>query len=206
VSSHDPQPGPPVSGFPRRIFLQRSLQLAGLVTLLPWIPSGCGKGKGRGDPSLKTFSAEEYEIARAVGDTFIPEGGAFAVGSNTVDLARRLDAFLVDENERVIRSLAGALWTLEYGGILLAGHVGRFTRMSPHRRRTYFEKLPLGFATGRAIYSGLKRTFVFLFYTLDPSWAPLGYDGTWTGSPPPAWGVAATQGDSRATAKPGSVS
>jgi hypothetical protein len=186
--------------------LQRSLQLAGLVTLLPWIPSGCGRQNGSGDPTLKTFSAEEYEIARAVGDTLIPEDGAFPVGSNTVDLARRLDAFLVDENERVIRSLAGALWTLEYGGILLAGHVGRFTRMSPQRRHTYFEKLPLGFATGRAIYSGLKRTFVFLFYCLDPSWAPLGYDGTWTGSAPPAWGVTATQANARAPKTPGSVS
>ncbi len=192
------QPPAAANGFPRRVFLQRSLQIAGLVTLLPWLPSGCTKRPTGGDSPLQTFSPEEYEIARAVAETLIPEGGAFAVGATSVDLARRLDAFLAGENERVVRSLSGALWTLEYGGILLAGQIGRFTKMSPERRRRYFEKLPLGFATGRAIYSGFKRTFFFLFYSLDPSWAPIGYDGPWTGSAPPPWGLAAAPGGSSA--------
>jgi hypothetical protein len=166
--------------FPRRIFLKRSLQAAGALIVLPRFVAGCSAApRGEVPAGLKTFSADEYLIAAAVADTLIPDGGAFEAGARSLGLAKRLDEFLVGESQKVVKGTLAALWTLEYGGILLAGQFGRFSSMSPERRIRYFEKLPLGFETGRAIFLGLKRAFVFLFYNMDGSWPAVGYDGPW---------------------------
>jgi len=169
--------------FPRRIFLARSLQTMATVAALPGmslLASGCGSSTDVKIPAgLKTFTADEYRIATAVGATLIPEGGAFEHGATSLEVALRLDEFLVNEHRRVAQAVSSALWTLEYGGLLLVGQIGRFTSMSPERRTRYFEKLPLGFQLGRDIYLGLKHSYMFLFYNIDATWEPLGYDGPW---------------------------
>lgn len=175
-----PPPGTFTATFPRRVFLRRSLQMAGLLAALPATVGGCSRSREVAVPhDLRVLSPDEYLIADAFADALIPHGGAFEPGARDVDLIRHLDGFLTHEPEPVVRGLTSSLWTLEYGGVLLVGRFGRFTAMSAQSRTVYLQKLPLGFEIGRTIYLGLKHSLYFLFYNLDQTWQYVGYDGPW---------------------------
>ncbi len=168
--------------FPRRIFLGRSLQLAGALLLAPLVPTLGRAGETAAEACCKplaVFTEAELEIARAVAETLIPEGGANPAGGRSVDLARRLDTFLASEPEDLARGVRSALWAVEYGAPILAGRFGRLTRMRPHQREAYLAALPHRYPLARNIYAGLKQAFFFLFYSVDESWPATGYDGPW---------------------------
>lgn len=166
--------------FPRRLFLKRSMQVAGLV-ILPvahWTGSGCARG-GEPDAGLVTFSAAELAIADSFARTLIPDGGAFEPGAGSVDLARHLDAQLSMERPAVVSAVGTALWLLELAPLFVIGKPRRFTHLDRSARDAYLAALPTSFGVVREAYSALRFSFMFLFYNLDETWKPLGYDGPW---------------------------
>ena len=163
--------------FPRRLFLKRSLQTTALVAL-PWSGSGCAPER---DPEsgLITFSSSEYAVADAFARTLIPDGGAFEAGAGSVGLAARMDAYLWSERPEVLNGFGSALWLLNLGPLFVIGKPRRFTKLDLADRETYLEALPTSFGLAREIYHALRRSFMFLFYNIDETWEPLGYDGPW---------------------------
>jgi hypothetical protein len=171
----------------RRVFLSRSLRALGALATLPLVAPGCSKSPLAPVPSdLRVFTAGEFEVLSAVADTLVPRGGAFPVGATDVGLAARIDRFLAAQDPAVVKGLRGALTILEYGGGLLAGRVGRFSRMDAGARTAVLRALPHRFETARQIYAGLKQLCLFLFYCTDESWPAIGYDGPWVGRKVPA--------------------
>jgi hypothetical protein len=166
----------------RRIFLSRSLRALGAVAALPLLGPGCSKAPGAPVPAdLRVFTAGEYAIVWAVADAFVPRGGAFPLGAADVDLAARIDRFLASQDPAIVKGLRGALMLLEYGGGLLAGRPGRFSRMDAGDRAAVLRALPRRVGIAGQVYTGLKQLCLFLFYCAKESWPAIGYDGPWLG-------------------------
>jgi len=171
----------------RRVFLSRSLRTLGALAALPLVVPGCSKAPTVPvPPGLRVFTAGEFAILSAVADTLVPRGGAFPIGAADVHLAERIDLFLSTQDPDVVKGLRGALTILEYGGGLLAGRLGRFSRMGPEGRAAVLSALPHRFGLARQIYIGLKQLCLFLFYCAHESWPAIGYDGPWFGRKVPA--------------------
>lgn len=169
-------------GTTRRVFLSRSLRSLGALATIPFLAPGCSKAQVPPVPAdLHVFTSGEYLIVAAIADTVVPRGGAFPIGAEDVDLASRIDAFLVTQDPDVVKGLRGALMILEYGGGILAGRPGRFSRMGAEGRAAVFAALPHRFALARQTYTGLKQLCLFLFYSADEAWPAIGYDGPWLG-------------------------
>ena len=166
----------------RRVFLSRSLRALGALATLPLVAPACSKVPSAPVPAdLHVFTSGEYEILSAVADTLVPRGGAFPLGASDVGLAARIDLFLARQDPAIVKGLRGALLILEYGGGAMAGRIGRFSRMGAEGRAAVFSALPHRFGIARQIYVGLKQLCLFLFYSVDESWALIGYDGPWVG-------------------------
>lgn len=167
----------------RRVLLRRSLQAAGALALLP--AAACAPaGSGDAAPGLQALAASELAILEAVADTFVPSGGAFAIGAREVDLARRIDAVAASQGPDVVRGLRGALWLVELASPLLLGRLTRFSKLSAADRTACVRALAGSrLVVARDVFAGLKQLCLFSFYTHDASWAATGYDGPWVGRP-----------------------
>ena len=165
------------AAFPRRVFLQRSLQLTGAALLPIAGAAGCSRTEPAAD--LETLSASEYAIADAYATTLIPDGGTFEAGATNLELARRLDAYSATERPEVLDGLEAALWAIELAPLLVIQTPSRFTSLDETRRGEYLRALPHSFAPVRLAHLAMRRAFLFLFYNMDETWEPLGYDGPW---------------------------
>lgn len=165
----------------RRLFLRRSLHAAGALALAPGLSIGCAPGDAARAPTdLRVLDSGEWALLDVVADTLIPRGGAFELGARDVDLARRIDAFLVDESAAVRSGLSSALLLIEWGSPLVSGRVARFSRLGPDERAACIDALchsRIGLL--RDVYAGLKQLCFFTFYAIDAVWPALGYDGPW---------------------------
>lgn len=159
----------------RRVFLSRSLVVLGAAAA-----PACTPGPGaEAPPGLRVLSAGQWQVLAAAADAFIPRGGAFPVGAADLDLARRVDAYLAQNDPALASGLAGALLLLEWLGGPLAGRLGRFSRMDAAGRAAVLEALPRSFGLPRRVHGGLKQVCTFLFYAQPESWQGIGYDGPW---------------------------
>lgn len=167
----------------RRVFLRRSLQAAGALALAPGIAVGCAPDHvARAAADLRVLDPDEWALLAVVADTFIPRGGAFELGAHDVGLARRIDAFLVDESAAVRRGLSSALLLIEWGSPLVCGRVARFSRLGPDERAACIDALCHSrIGVLRDVYAGLKQLCFFTFYAIDAVWPAVGYDGPWVG-------------------------
>jgi len=167
--------------FSRRVFLRRSLHVAGALTLVPGLSIGCAPGDVA--PSdLRVLDPGEWALLGAVADTLIPHGGVFELGARDVDLATRIDAFLAGESVAFLRGLSAALLLVEWGSPLASGRVARFSRLGPDERAACIDALcrsRVGLL--REVYAGLKQLCFFTFYAIDATWPAVGYDGPWVG-------------------------
>ncbi len=164
----------------RRVFLRRSLRLAGALAVLPVAP-GCAPGHEASAPDdLSVVSPGEWVLLDVVTDAFVPAGGAFPTGARDVELARRIDAFLTGEDPEVVRGLASALRLVEWGSPLLAGRLGRFSRLDLEGRTACLAALAGSrLELPRQVFGALKELSLFVFYAADASWPATGYDGPW---------------------------
>ena len=167
----------------RRVFLRRSLHVAGALTLVPGLSIGCAPGDVARAPSdLRVLDPGEWALLGAVADTLIPHGGVFELGARDVDLATRIDAFLAGESVAFLRGLSAALLLVEWGSPLASGRVARFSRLGSDDRAACIEALcrsRIGLL--REVYAGLKQLCFFTFYAIDATWPAVGYDGPWVG-------------------------
>jgi len=167
----------------RRVFLRRSLHAGGALALLPGLAVGCAPGDvARAPTDLRVLDPGEWALLDVVADTLIPRGGAFELGARDVDLARRIDTFLVDESAGVLRGLSAALLLVEWGSPLVSGRVARFSRLGPDERAACIDALCHSrIGVLREVYAGLKQLCCFTFYAIDAVWPAVGYDGPWLG-------------------------
>ena len=167
----------------RRVFLRRSLHVAGALTLVPGLSIGCAPGDvARAPRDLRVLDPGEWALLGALADTLIPHGGAFELGARDVDLAARIDAFIAGESVAVLRGLSAALLLVEWGSPLASGRVARFSRLGSDDRAACIEALcrsRIGLL--REVYAGLKQLCFFTFYAIDATWPAVGYDGPWVG-------------------------
>ena len=169
----------------RRVFLRRSLHVAGALTLAPGLSIGCAPADvARAPIDLRVLDPGEWALLGIVADTLIPHGGAFELGARDVDLATRIDAFLAAESVAVLRGLSAALLLIEWGSPLASGRVARFSQLGPDERAACIDALcrsRIGLL--RDVYAGLKQLCFFSFYAIDATWPAVGYDGPWIAKP-----------------------
>ncbi len=169
----------------RRVFLRRSVQAVGALSLVPGFALGCAPADAWRAPSdLRVLDAAEWVLLGVVADTFVPQGGAFELGARDVDLATRIDAFLVGERITVLRGLSAALLLIEWGSPLASGRVARFSKLDADARSACIAALrDSRIAVLREVYAGVKQLCLFTFYAIDASWPAVGYDGPWVAKP-----------------------
>jgi hypothetical protein len=172
--------------FSRRVFLRRSLHVAGALALVPGLSVGCAPGDvARAPTDLRVLDPGEWSLLGALADTLIPRGGAFELGARDLDLATRIDAFLAGESFDVLRGLSAALLLIEWTSPLASGRVARFSRLGPDERAACIDALcrsRIGLL--REVYAGVKQLCFFTFYAIDASWPAVGYDGPWVAAKP----------------------
>ena len=165
----------------RRVLLRRSLHAAGALAVLPGFAAGCAPADTAAAPDgLRVLDAAQWALLDAVGDAFVPRGGAFALGARDVDLASRIDAFLAGEPAGVRRGFASALLAVEWVAPLASGRLARFSALDADGRAAAIDALRASrVALLREVYAGLKQLCAFAFYAVDASWTAIGYDGPW---------------------------
>ncbi|MCU0668707.1 MAG: gluconate 2-dehydrogenase subunit 3 family protein [Myxococcota bacterium] len=167
----------------RRSFLRGTLRGAGAVALVPMLAVGCAPERTAAAPrDLRVLGVAEWSLLDTIADTFVPRGGAFALGARDLDLATRIDAYLANERPEIVRGVRGALLLVEWASPLASGRLGRFSALDVDARIACIDALRTSrSATLREVFAGLKTLCLFLFYAADESWTALGYDGPLVG-------------------------
>jgi len=165
--------------FTRRIFLHRGLQALGAAVALP-LAAGelfAAESAAPAADGLKLLMPAEYAALAAFADTMIPPGGAFEPGAADVDLARRIDAYLPQQQPAVVTGIRGALTFIEQQAPGLAGKKGAFSSLSEADRAAVLSAMLAAGGLPASVFLGLKSLCVIHFYTLDVTWPYTGYDG-----------------------------
>lgn len=167
----------------RRAFLSGGVKAAGVLALLPGMSLGCAaEDVARAPSDLRVLTASEWTVLDAVGDAFVPAGGAFEAGARSVDLATRIDAFVAEESPALLAGLATALLLVERVSPLLTGSLAPFSRLDEAGRTACLEALCASrIGALRDAFAGMKTLCLFAFYSADASWPALGYDGPLVG-------------------------
>lgn len=172
--------------FTRRIFLNGTLQALGIAAALPlsaWAKQESATGAATAPkpavdiPRLEFLDSKEYVTLDAVGDTLIPEGGAFELGAREAGLARRIDHYLTKMDPAVATGFRGALAFVEQQAPGLAGKAAPFTALSTDDRTAVFNAMLKAGGLPAGILLALKFVSVAHFYTMDATWKFTGYDG-----------------------------
>lgn len=157
----------------RRDFLRRSAWLAAAAAG-GRVVTACTPGAK--EIHGAALSASNLTILAAVADAIIPRGGAFALGAADVNVAARLDLVLAQDDAVVQEQVSGALLVIEW--LALPWQGGRFTRLGEADRAAFWQKLlDSRVPILRRAAMGLARGVNFAFYTAEPVWPLLGYDG-----------------------------
>jgi hypothetical protein len=172
--------------FTRRIFLNGTLQALGAAAALPlsaWATQDPGTMPAEASqpaaeiPRLEFLDAKEYVTLDAVGDTLIPQGGAFELGAREAGLARRIDHYLTVMDPAVATGFRGALAFVEQQAPSLAGKAAPFSALSEEDRTAVFNAMLKAGGLPAGILLALKYVGIAHFYTMDVTWKFTGYDG-----------------------------
>lgn len=129
---------------------------------------------------LKVLTLREYGITAAIARTLFPEGGQYAAGADTFDLARAFDQFLLDEPYENVRDLRLALQLVEVGPLLFSATLTPFSALAEEARAahwTTWENSSL--LMRRQVSLVFRKFFAMVFYDRPELWQQLGYDGPW---------------------------
>ncbi|HVN84456.1 MAG TPA: gluconate 2-dehydrogenase subunit 3 family protein [Candidatus Binatia bacterium] len=165
----------------RRRFLKGSA--AGLVLLGAGslLPSGCTAYPKPKTP-LQFFSAKEYAVVNAAAERLLGATGQVGAGEEQIDIAGRLDAWLLTWDLDAQQQLRLMLRVFEHGTSLFDLQRKRFTRLSALDQDRYLDgwmRSTLG--ARRTVFRALKALASAGFYGAAPAWANIGYDGPWLG-------------------------
>jgi hypothetical protein len=169
----------PLPDFTRRIFLSRTLQLLGATAAVP-LASVCLADSSTAEtliPELEFLHAKEHATLDALGDTFIPPGGAFEAGARDVGLASRIDLYLPRIDPAVATGFRGALVFVETEAPALADRTAPFSSLSRDDREAVLNAMLQTGGLPRSVFVATKHFCLVHFYTLDETWQFTGYDG-----------------------------
>ncbi|GGO78964.1 hypothetical protein GCM10011348_12100 [Marinobacterium nitratireducens] len=172
----------------RRLFLQRSLIAMAAVAAAPVIGATELKATASAGATsdLKLLSAAEYRVLSAVTDAIIPQGGAFPVGALDIDLAKRIDHHLREEETALIEGVRGALMFLEHKApAAFAGKEVRFSELDGQDREAILIAMREAGGVPTIIFSAMRGLSIFYFYTHEDTWPHIGYDGPLVKRPNP---------------------
>ncbi len=116
-------------------------------------------------------------VLEAVARRVVPH--AFAEGRR-VDILGRIEERLREAPPETQRDLERALTALgsRAAGIILSRELAPFARLSPERQDRVLARWSTSpFLTARAVYHGLRRLILAVYYSLPESWDEIGYLG-----------------------------
>ena len=174
----------------RRVFLNRTLQALGAAAAMPLVVA-CSKRESPPSetpaasapeptaqlPPLEFLNEDEYVSLDAVGDTLIPQGGAFEMGAREAGLAKRIDHYLTKMDPAVSTGFRGALAFLEQQAPELAGKAAPFSALPEDDRAAVLNAMLQAGGLPAGIFLALKYVCMGHFYTMDQTWQYTGYDG-----------------------------
>ena len=161
----------------RRRVLKGGLALAGVAA---GVSGGLVALRGYAPPvqGLVCLSRYEYRTVAKLATAILPEGGAFAAGASSFDLARRFDAYLADEPDEVRSDLSTALALLEYGPVVYDHHLVTFSNLDDAARLAHFEAwIQSDDPLRRQIALALRKFLCLVFYDDPQVWPGIGYGG-----------------------------
>ena len=166
----------PFSVLTRRRFL-KALGAGGLLAL-----GGAGslvalRGCAPSVAGLSCLGAHEYRTLTALAVALFPEGGAFAAGAASRDLARAFDVFLADEDDDRQSDLKRALLLLEYGPVVYDHRAVTFSHLSADERLAHFESWTTSTdLVRRQIALAFRKFLSIVFYDDETVWSQVGYE------------------------------
>jgi len=129
------------------------------------------------DPKgLRCLSAHEYRTLTALAVSLFPEGGAFAAGAASADLARTFDGFLEGEPADRRADLSRALLLLEYGPVVFERRLHTFSHLSADERLAHFERWTTSDSLlRRQVALAFRKFLSIVFYDRPELWPDIGY-------------------------------
>lgn len=126
---------------------------------------------------LSCLGDQEYRTLTSLAVALFPEGGAFAAGAASRDLARTFDVYLADEDDDRQSDLKRALLLLEYGPVVYDHRAVTFSHLSAEERLAHFES----WATSadlvrRQVALAFRKFLSLVFYDDETVWAQVGYE------------------------------
>jgi len=126
---------------------------------------------------LSCLTEHEHRTLTALAVALFPEGGAFAAGAASRDLARTFDAYLADEDEDRQSDLKRALLLLEYGPLVYDHRGVTFSHLSAEERLAHFESWTTSAELlRRQIALAFRKFLSMVFYDDETVWAQVGYE------------------------------
>ena len=163
-----------------------SVLLAAGGSVGAWLSSGYGL---RGDEAPIALSVKEFCVLRAIVEVMVPGGGSLPRGVD-VGVPQKIDEQIWAAGETTQSDFAAALQLVEHSP-LLHGHASRFTRLSLSDRADVLKGL-MGSSVGvfAAVANGIRTAVFTIYYSLEPTWNAIEYDGPWVfEAKPPASAV-----------------
>ncbi|UCE85438.1 MAG: gluconate 2-dehydrogenase subunit 3 family protein [Deltaproteobacteria bacterium] len=169
--------GHPIS---RRGFLVRSGGAAAALALAGCFGDG-GEGYYRSllpaDDAPLALPLREYAVLQAAARRIVP-GGVEHPSTGEVRVAARVDRELGFHSERLRRDVRDALRLIEWSPLLT--HFARFTQLRADEQDAVLRAMQQSrLAIRRSAFAGIKLLVVFMYYTAEPAWPSIGYDGPW---------------------------
>ncbi len=132
----------------------------------------------RGDEAPIVLSTKEFCVLRAVVEVMVPGGGGLPRGVD-VDVPQKIDQQIWAAEDATQSDFSAALQLVEHSP-LMHGHLARFTRLSVADRADVLKKLSRSSVDVFAAVANGLRTMVFtVYYSQEPTWDAIEYDGPW---------------------------
>ncbi len=123
---------------------------------------------------LKVFNQKLYNIIQVIGDTIVPSGGAFQIGSKDVDGALLLDHYIDRMSKLQLKLIKLILYVFEYTPMLTK--FKKFSAMTPEQRLSYLLSWENSrFLFKRNIFLLIKMMIMMAVYSDDRVSAAIDY-------------------------------
>lgn len=167
----------------RRSFLRITTVTGGLVALsrLRLAPALAATPPSAG---LRVLTAHEADVLTAIVERMVFSGDPAMPAVRDSGAVATIDQALLQLDASVQSQLRWLLTLFQWGPPFLQLKLKTFTGLSPEARDDYLR----GWATSRVetrrlAFRALKNLSMLGYYSQDPTWKPIHYDGPWTPRP-----------------------
>ncbi|MCX7808576.1 MAG: gluconate 2-dehydrogenase subunit 3 family protein, partial [Deltaproteobacteria bacterium] len=143
--------------------------------------------------SLRVLSPREYLVIQAISKRLFREGDSSSPRSPfpdpvVVDVGARVDAFLRSLEAQDQRDFKRLLQLCEHLFPWLAGHFGRFTKLSGDAQDAVLRAMERSsFGVLRGAFQVVKSVCALAYFSSPATWAAIGYDGPLVNRPAGGW-------------------